>query len=128
MVCATKTSALFDRGIHFMSSVPNDPDVLEVYQAGKLTVVGFNREEVLDYINVPSCRDEIMQLIDAHGCETLAFDFTGVKLIPSGLLGLLASMRVHNVEIYIYNPSSDIREVLEITKLDQMLQIHEVEL
>jgi anti-sigma B factor antagonist len=101
---------------------------LEVYQAGELTVIGFGGREVLDNLNVAECRDELVALIRDHKCKVLAFDLTRVRLIPSGLLGLLASIRKQGVEVNLYNPSSDIREVLEITKLDQVLQMHALEI
>jgi len=100
---------------------------LEVYEAGELTVIGFGGREVLDHLNLAECRDEVVELIRNHGCSTLAFDLTGVRLIPSGLLGLLASIKRQGVEVHLYNPSKDIREVLEITKLDKLLHLHEVE-
>lgn len=101
---------------------------LEVYQAGELTVIGFGGREVLDDMSVAECRDELVELIRSHDCKVLAFDLTRVRLIPSGLLGLLASIRKQGVEVHLYNPSTDIREVLEITKLDQVLQLHELEI
>lgn len=100
---------------------------LEVYEAGTLTVIGFGGCEVLDHLNLAECRDEIVELIGRHKCSTLAFDLTGVRLIPSGFLGLLASIRRHGVDVHLYNPSDDIREVLEITKLDKVLHLHEVD-
>lgn len=101
---------------------------LQVYQTGRLTVVGFGGREVLDQVDIAVCREELLQLVGNHQCETLAFDLSGVKLIPSGLLGLLASLRNHNVKVHLYNPSADVREVLEITHLDKVLEIHEVRL
>ncbi|MDP1796121.1 MAG: STAS domain-containing protein [Planctomycetaceae bacterium] len=99
---------------------------LEVYEAGPLTVVGFGGREVLDHINVAECRDELISLIREHQCESLAVDLTGVRLIPSGLLGLLASIHKLGVDLHLYNACDDIREVLEITKLNQLIQLHEV--
>ena len=90
-------------------------------------MVGFNGEEILDQVDIAACRAEILALVEQYHVETLAFDLTGVKLIPSGLLGLLASLRKQNVKVQIYNPSEDVREVLEITKLDQVLEVHEVQ-
>ena len=107
-----------------MQAIP----ALEVYHPGELTVIGFGGREILDDLNLAECRDDLVELIRDYGCKTLAFDLTGVKLIPSGLLGLLASIRRLNVEVQLYNVCDDIREVLEITKLDQVLQLHEVEL
>ncbi len=102
--------------------------ILEVYQSGVLTVVGFGGRVLLDQVDLTGCREEIMNLIKQHGCQTLAFDVTGVKLIPSGLLGLLDSIREQGVEVHIYNPSDDTREVLKVTKLDKIMPIHNMEL
>ncbi len=99
---------------------------VEVYETGRLTVVGFGGREILDQVDVTSCRDELAELVKEHDCETLAFDLTGVRLIPSGFLGILTSLRDLNVEIELYNPSADVREVLEVTNLDRIFAIHEV--
>lgn len=100
---------------------------LKVYEAGKLTVLGFGGKDVFSELNLSCMREEIFGLLDEHDTETLAFDLTGVAFIPSGLLGLLASLHARNLEIHLYNPSNDIVETLEITKLDQLLQVHFVE-
>ena len=108
--------------------MPTEQGVLHVYEKGPLTVVGFGGQDVLDHVNVAEFRDEVSAMIRENDCKVLAFDLTGVKLIPSGLLGLLASLRQMDVEVHLYNPSDDIRDVLEITKLDQIMQVHELEL
>lgn len=102
--------------------------ILEVYEAGPLTVVGFGGREILNEISVVHCRSELMDLINEHDCTELAFDLTGIKLLPSGLLGVLTSMRQQGVNVHLYNPSSDIRDVLSVTKLDTVIQVHELEL
>ncbi len=99
---------------------------LEVYQTGRLCVLGFGGREVLDNLDLGVARDTLADLVKEHQCEAMAFDLTGVRLIPSGLLGLLASIHKLNVQVHLYNPSKDIREVLEITRLDQVMEIHEV--
>ena len=101
---------------------------LTVYTAGELTVVGFGGQDALSRINLAECRDDLVNLIQEHHCKTLAFDLTGVRLIPSGTLGLIAAMRKLDVAVHIYNPSADVRDVLEITKLDTVIQVHEVEI
>lgn len=100
----------------------------EVYLAGELTVIGFGGREILDQLNLAECYDEIRDLIRENRCRTVAFDFTGVRWIPSGLLGVLMAAYRQTGDVHIYNPSTDIREVLEITKLDRVLAIHEIEL
>ncbi len=101
-------------------------DPLQVYQAGPTTVVGFGGRDLLDDVNLAECRERMLSIIDEHKCSVLAFDMTGVKLIPSGLLGLLASIRSHGVNVHIYNPSIDVQEVLEVTNLIRMMPVHRV--
>jgi anti-sigma B factor antagonist len=108
--------------------MPAKRGFLHVYQTGKLTVVSFVSAELLDQVVVSECREEIAELIKEHKCEALAFDLTGVKLVPSGMLGMLASLGRLGVEVFVFNPCDDIREVLEITRLDTILQIRNVQI
>ena len=103
-------------------------EVLQVYEVGPTTVVGFGGRDILDDINVANCRDELVQLVTDHQCQVIAFDLTGVRLLPSGLLGVLASLRNLGLEVRIYNPSPDVLDVLAITKFDQIFQISNVEI
>ncbi|HEY2253495.1 MAG TPA: STAS domain-containing protein [Planctomycetaceae bacterium] len=103
-------------------------DIFEVYQTGELTVVGFGAREILDQLDLTVCRAEIIGLVEKHQCKTLAFDLSGVKLIPSGMLGLLASLRKMNIQVHIYNPSEDVAEVLQITRLSEVLPIHYIDI
>jgi anti-sigma B factor antagonist len=107
--------------------MPSRRGYLHIYGAGKLTVVSFVSADLLDQIVVSECREEIAALIREHHCEVLAFDLTGVKLVPSGMLGMLASLGRLGVEVLLFNPSEEIREVLEITRLDTVLQIQKVD-
>lgn len=102
--------------------------ILEVYQIGPTTIVGFGGKDVLDTVNVAACREEIIKLIEQAQCGILAFDLTGVTLLPSGLLGLLTSITKQDVDVHLYNPSDDIKDVLETTKLNTIMEIHEVEI
>ena len=101
--------------------------ILQVYEAGKLTVLGFGGQTLLDQVDLSVCRREITELVEEHKCETLAFDLAGVAVVPSGLLGLLASLRDLGVEVLLYDPSEDIREVLEVTQLSKIIGIHETD-
>lgn len=107
-------------------SVMSDAAMLEVYEAGEITVIGFGGREILDHLNLADCREQIVALVKQHDSRVMAFDLTGVKLVPSGMLGLLASVSKLGVEVHLYNASNDIREILEITHLDQVLQLHDV--
>lgn len=102
--------------------------ILQVYHAGPLCVAGFGGRDIIDTFSVNDIRNELLELVKINACEALALDLTGVKYLPSGMLGLLASMRDLNLEIHLYNPSEDIREVLEMTKLNQCMQLHDIEI
>jgi anti-sigma B factor antagonist len=103
-------------------------EIFKIYQTGELTVVGFGDREILDQIDLSACRAEIMALVEKHHCQTLAFDLSGVKLIPSGMLGLLASLRQKSITVHLYNPSQDVAEVLQITRLNEVMPIHYIDL
>jgi anti-anti-sigma factor len=106
--------------------MPIHHETLRVYEAGPLTVVGFGGDQSLDQINLVECREEIVELLKLHNCQDLAFDLTGVRYVPSGMLGLLASLRKLNIQVHLYNPSEDVREVLEVTHLDRLFKIREL--
>lgn len=99
----------------------------EVYQTGELTVLGFGGREILDQIDLTLCQYQVIALVEQNRCKTLAFDLAGLRLIPSGMLGLLASLRRLNVEVHLYNPSPDIAEVLQVTRLNEVMPVHYVD-
>lgn len=101
----------------------NEFATLELYQDGDTTVIGFGGREVLNQVNVAACREQIADLVKQHQAKVLKFDLSGVRFIPSGMLGLLASLKDTVGKIQIHNPSDDVREVLEITKLNQIFEV-----
>jgi len=101
--------------------------ILDVYEVGETTVVGFGERDVLDNINLALCREQLVALLKANNSHTLGFDLTGVKIVPSGFLGLMASVRSLGVQVHLYNPSADVRDVLETTNLDKIMPIHEID-
>lgn len=105
---------------------PLGEPLLNVYEIGELTVVGFSGRDVPDEICLAGYRDQLLALLSEYPVKTLAFDLTGVKLIPSGMLGLLTSLRRRVDQIELYNPSEDIREVLKITNLEKLFTIKDV--
>ena len=105
-----------------------DPNVLKVYQTGELTVVGFGGKDVPDEVCIAAYRQQLFDMIAQYGTKVLAFDLSGVQLVPSGMLGVLSSLSQRVERLEIYNPSPDVREVLHITKLERLFDIKEVPL
>ena len=107
---------------------PDQSRYLEVYQAGKLTVAGFAGKSVPREYNMATCRSEIIALIRQHACEHFAFDLTGISFVPSGILGLIASILKEDVKVSVYNASPNVREAFEMTRLHTLVDLCEVEL
>jgi hypothetical protein len=62
--------------------------LLKVYSAGEVTVLGFGGSDVPSEFNAAHYRAAISDLVKAHHSTIVAFDLTGVRLVPSGMLGL----------------------------------------
>ena len=92
-------------------------------KTGELTVVGFGGRDVPNDICFAFYRDQLIKMVDEYGCKALGFDLTGVTLIPSGMLGVLLSLRRKVERIELYNPSADIREVLLLSRIEQLFEI-----
>lgn len=108
-----------------------DDGLLKVYSAGPVTVLGFGGQDVPSEFNAAHYRAAISDLVRLNQSTIVAFDLTGVRLVPSGMLGLLVSLtRIEGLplRIQVFNPSTDVKEVLSITKLNRMIEVHEVEL
>jgi anti-sigma B factor antagonist len=106
-----------------------DDGLLRVYSAGPVTVLGFGGQDVPSEFNAAHYRAAITDLVTLNHSATVAFDLTGVRLVPSGMLGLLVSLtRIKDLPltVQVFNPSQDVREVLEVTKLNRMIEVHEV--
>lgn len=104
--------------------------LLKVYTAGVVTVLGFGGSDVPSEFNAAHYRAAITDLLKSNNSNTVAFDLTGVRLVPSGMLGLLVSLTRldgYPLKVQIFNPSDDVREVLQITKLNRMIEVHEVD-
>lgn len=104
-----------------------NPNVLKIYQTGELTVVGFGGKDVPDEVCIAEYRQQLLDLIAEHGVKTMAFDLSGVQLVPSGMLGVLSTIAKRVEKVEIYNPSVDVREVLRMTKLERLFEIKEVQ-
>ncbi len=107
--------------------MPERLDTIDVYRSGPLTVIGFGDRNALD-VSVIACQNELTNVLRESNCHTLAVDLTGVRLVASGMLGVFASIQRRGVRVLLFNPSYDLVEVLEITKLDRLLPTHHVDL
>ena len=115
-------------GSSFKMGALADPNVLRVYQTGELTVVGFGGKDVPDEVCIAAYRQQLFDVVEQYGTKVLAFDLSGVVLVPSGMLGVLSSLRQRVERLEIFNASPDVREVLRMTRLERLFDIKEVQL
>jgi anti-sigma B factor antagonist len=115
-------------GSSFKMGALANPNVLKIYQTGELTVVGFGGQDVPDEVCIAEYRQQLIDLIAEHGVKVMAFDLSGVQLVPSGMLGVLSTIAKRVEKVEIYNPSPDVREVLRITKLERLFDIKELQI
>jgi len=116
-----------DSVFHSQQYALTEDGVLKVYSVGPTTVLGFDGQDVPSEFNAAHYRAAISDLLIANSSSVVAFDLDGVNLVPSGMLGLLVSLRkLDGVEtVQVFNPSEDVREVLRLTKLDGMIDVRE---
>lgn len=119
-----------DSGFYAAQYALTEDGVLKVYSVGETTVLGFGGQDVPSEFNAAHYRAAIADLLMANNCQTVAFDLTGVRLIPSGMLGLLTSLRQLGdltPTVQVFNPSDDVREVLRVTKLNTLIDVRQVD-
>lgn len=99
----------------------NPANILEIQEAGKRIVLGFGSHNLPDDHCLAVYREQIRELIKKHKAEEVAFDLKPFKTIQSGTLGLIASIRNEGVKVYCFNVSPAVREVFELTNLNQVI-------
>jgi anti-sigma B factor antagonist len=99
--------------------------LLHVFRTGRITVIGFEGRHLKEPEAVEVIRCGLLELIDSHGCEILVVDMTNVCLVSSWILGILAAVQSHGIDVELYHPSAEIREILSMTHLDRYLHVRE---
>jgi hypothetical protein len=108
-----------------LKSHPVDPTLLSITRDGSTTTVRFHADYLPDEICLAGYREQVFQLLEDPECRTLRFDLTGIKLLPSGMLGMMAGVKKRGYEVELLNPSLDVRDVLKVTRMDTVFTIRE---
>ena len=98
-----------DSGVLVAGSV--DPNLLTFIREGLRVIVSFNSKDVPDEVCVAGYRAQLLKIVQESDCKELAFDLTGIKILPSGMLGLLVTMKNRGQQIELLNPSVDVQEI-----------------
>jgi anti-sigma B factor antagonist len=109
-----------------MNATPAPSGLLQVYETGPLTVIGFGGRDVPDEVSIAAYRTELFDLVSQHHTKKIAVDLTGVRLMPSGLLGLLVSLKRRGLAVELFNASDDVLDVLHTTRLSRFFELRDV--
>jgi anti-anti-sigma factor len=105
---------------------PADPHLLRISRDGPCLVIGFNQIDIPDEVCIAGYREQVFRSLDEHqDCAKVIFDVSNVKLLPSGMLGLLATVKKRGREVEIVNPSPEVRIALRSTRLDTLMTIRD---
>jgi hypothetical protein len=97
-------------------------NLLRVRRSGATLVIGFSCAEFPDEAMIATWREQVFDVLRRHpDCQWLVFDLQGVVVLPSGLLGLLVTIRKRGQAVDLMNASDEILEVLRVTKIDEFL-------
>jgi anti-anti-sigma regulatory factor len=103
---------------------PADPSLLTITRDGPHLIIGFNGLEFPDEVSIGRCREQVFQLLDrSPDCQRLTFDVTTVKILPSAMLGLMASVKKRGLEVEVLNPSDFVQAALRVTKLNTVVTV-----
>lgn len=100
-----------------------DPNLLTFARDGQRAIVGFNSKSILDEVCIAAYRHQLLRYVQEFECKVIAFDLSGVKILPSGMLGVLITLKEQGLEVELLNPAADIVDVLRITRLAPMFTV-----
>ncbi|MEM7812240.1 MAG: STAS domain-containing protein [Planctomycetota bacterium] len=105
-----------------MSTTAGKPSTFDVHETGPPTVIAFGDRDQSD-VSTPAGLAELDGLLASADSSRLVVDLAGVRLIASGVLGMLARTANRGVDVTLLNASADIVEVLEVTNLDKLISV-----
>ena len=97
--------------------------MIEMFRTEDVISVTFPSETFLGEVILPGLRDKLQELLNQHKTSIVRFDLSDVVVVTSEILGFFVSLRGKSVRVQICNPSDDVRTTVELTKLDQLLEL-----
>lgn len=101
---------------------------LRVRDQDGVTVVEFVDRNILDEANIAQITDEMMGLVAGRPNPRLLISFANVEHLSSAALGALIKINMtvkeNDGQLRLANINDQIFEVFQITRLDQLFQVH----
>ena len=119
-----ETAGMSDEEISKVKTMLGNSEYFHVFKRGKLTVIGFEAQHLTESTeSLHHCQDMLLEVIDKNHCQILAVDLVDIGLVSSWILAVLAAAHRKGIEVHLYHPSRDIKDVLQITHLDELLRV-----
>jgi anti-sigma B factor antagonist len=100
---------------------------IQVTVVDGITVVSFVQAKILSEPDVQALGEELLGLVDRDGCKYLVLDFQKVQFCSSAVIGKLLALdrkvKSKKGKLRLCRMAPEIREVFQITRLDQVLEI-----
>ena len=107
------------------------PHLLAEEQIGDVTLVKFNRSEVLDDRLIRSIAWQLFNLVEHSSSRRLVLDLGGINKLSTAMLGTFMSLnrvlRADGGRLVLCGVDARLREIFGIFKLPQVLRICENE-
>ncbi len=102
---------------------------LEVQEAGGFSIIRFRQ----DINEVGDCAEDMFEAVrrfaSANSCLKLAIDVAAHPYLPSSVLSLLIRLHTQEgVEVHLVNAPEAVVEIINITQLNRMLHVNELEI
>lgn len=85
---------------------------MNVYEAGDVTVMDLGAMDIWDGADLALIRDTLVALIVRDKRRAIGVDMSHVKYIPSGFFGMLFDWKDRGIEIHLYDPQPNVRNML----------------
>lgn len=97
--------------------------LFHVYKSGTGTLIAFSAFQMTRPDDAQRHVDDLMELLEAHDCQELVVDLSGIGIVSSWILGVLASIKQQGPKVSLYYVSPEIQEVLAVTNLNRLLEV-----
>jgi anti-anti-sigma factor len=101
--------------------------MFDVLDEGTFSVVRFRSDIEEASTRAGEVYDDLVQFAGQVECLKLAIDLTGMRYVPSSVLGIFARLSGQGIEVHVVGASSDIVEVLEVTRLNRIMHVNEID-
>ena len=101
--------------------------LLETSSNGDVLTIQFSEAKILDLLVIQNIQSELLATLGKTTEKTVVLDFSNVKFLSSGALGMLVrahkKCKEYKVNMVMCRLIPSIREVFTLTGLDKALQI-----